>query len=756
MKPLHFVFCLVVFCNNLSLSQNSALIDSGGGHFEAGPMDDLSPVMRDAIQQSLERAVDSLNLQKNNNNQSLFTVSFNWPIRLAAGVTDSGFYGISNYIDRNPAFPNQIQDYNCGTRSYDLSSGYNHTGTDIFTFPFPWYKMDNNQVEIIAAAAGTIISKADGNFDRSCGFNSNPWNAVYIQHSDGTIAWYGHMKNGSVTSKAVGQTVVAGEYLGVVGSSGSSTGPHLHFEVHDNLGNVIDPWNGPCNSAASLWANQQPYYNSTLNKIMTCSAAPVHPTCPGQETLNQATGFCPGATFQAYASYRDQQPGQVVTHKLIQPNGVNWQQWSQTFTTYYAASWWYYTWVLPASPLTGTWKYQITYLGKIYEYSFSVNTSAVASVVVTANPSGAICNGTNVTFTAAPTNGGTTPTYQWLYNNSNVGTNSPTFSSSTLANSSTVKCVVTSNRACTTGSPATSNTITMAVVNPSPVSVNILASPSGAICNGTNVTFTATPTNGGVTPSYQWLYNNGNVGTNSPTFSSNTLAHSSQVKCVLTSNKFCISGNPATSNTVTMSVANNVTAGVSITANPSTPICSGTSVSFTAIPDNGGVTPVYQWKINGGNVGTNSASFSSGPLLNNDQISCTMTSNKLCVVGNPANSNTVNVSATFCSVTVNLRAFIEGLYIPGMDSMIAALDPVNFPAVSDSITVSLVDSATHVIASTDKNVLNTNGYGTFNFSGLLPQRKYYLLFHYRNGIEIWSKVPYLYNASNMSLDFTSP
>ena len=39
--------------------------------------------------------------------------------------------------------------------------------------------MDNNEAAITAAAAGTIIFKSDGNFDRSCGLNGGNWNAVY-------------------------------------------------------------------------------------------------------------------------------------------------------------------------------------------------------------------------------------------------------------------------------------------------------------------------------------------------------------------------------------------------------------------------------------------------------------------------------------------------------------------------------------------------------------------------------------------------
>lgn len=78
--------------------------------------------------------------------------------------------------------------------------------------------MAQNAVEIVAAAPGVIIAKDDGYGDKNCSMCTNcSWNAVYVMHADGSVAWYGHMKIFSLTAKAVGQTVAAGEYLGVVG-----------------------------------------------------------------------------------------------------------------------------------------------------------------------------------------------------------------------------------------------------------------------------------------------------------------------------------------------------------------------------------------------------------------------------------------------------------------------------------------------------------------------------------------------------------
>ena len=143
---------------------------------------------------------------------------FGLPVRGAIDFTDHHPYMISNFVDQNGG-PG-IQDYFCDNRSYN-----GHWGTDYATWPRDWEKMDYDSIEVVAAAPGTIVGKDDGNYDRQCDWNDCNWNAVYVQHSDGSEAWYGHLKNGSLTTKLVGQTVERGEYLGVVGSSGCSTGP---------------------------------------------------------------------------------------------------------------------------------------------------------------------------------------------------------------------------------------------------------------------------------------------------------------------------------------------------------------------------------------------------------------------------------------------------------------------------------------------------------------------------------------------------
>src|SRR5690606_10351356 len=151
---------------------------------------------------------------------------FDHPLRSTEDVLEPSLEGISGFVDLDPAFPNQLLDYQCDARTYDTPQGYNHQGIDYFLWPYGWKHMDEEAVEIVAAADGVILAKEDGHFDRQCELSNLPWNAVYLEHADGTVTWYGHMKTGSLTTKEVGESVAKGEFLGFVGSSGSSTGPH--------------------------------------------------------------------------------------------------------------------------------------------------------------------------------------------------------------------------------------------------------------------------------------------------------------------------------------------------------------------------------------------------------------------------------------------------------------------------------------------------------------------------------------------------
>jgi murein DD-endopeptidase MepM/ murein hydrolase activator NlpD len=391
---------------------------SGGGEYDPGPLDQITDTQRQEIQEMLDE--NRAFLAKNGNLPEpnlAAQAAFGWPLKLKSGLTDPGYHGMSGFLDHNLAYPNQLLDYNCGNRTYDSSAGYNHKGADYFLWPFEWNKMDNGDVEIIAAAPGTIIGKSDGNYDRSCSFNSNNWNAVYIQHADGSVAWYGHMKKDSVTAKAIGQTVAAGEYLGLVGSSGNSTGPHLHFEVYRSASyppsNLIDPYAGSCNSLngmTSWWAEQRLYYDSAVNKLTTGFEAIEFATCPNPDSPNEQTTFAPGEDVYFTAYYRDQLNSQDSANTIYRPDGTVFATWilnSNASDGHYSASYWWRSFNIPGNAPEGIWIYEVVFQGKTYRHQFVVGEVNNYLPVVIKDPTPTPTNTPTATPTATPTS---TPT----------------------------------------------------------------------------------------------------------------------------------------------------------------------------------------------------------------------------------------------------------------------------------------------------------------------------------------------------------
>lgn len=117
---------------------------------------------------------------------------------------------------------------NIRNRSYPSYAG--HTGIDI--------NIGVKGKSVVAAKDGVVIvSEA---LRSSSGAYKSYGEYIMIKHSNGTVTLYGHLKAGSRKVK-VGQKVSKGQVIGTVGSTGNSTGTHLHFEVRVN-GNPVNPY----------------------------------------------------------------------------------------------------------------------------------------------------------------------------------------------------------------------------------------------------------------------------------------------------------------------------------------------------------------------------------------------------------------------------------------------------------------------------------------------------------------------------------
>ena len=175
-----------------------------------------------------------------------------------------------------------------------------------------------------------------------------------------------------------------------------------------------------------------------------------------------------------------------------------------------------------------------------------------------------------------------------------------------------------------TGANSTSLPVT---VTPGPLALVSIAASANPVCLNASVTFTATPTNGGTIPVYQWKKNGTNVGSNSATYTY-VPANNDVITCALTSSEVCITGIPAISNSIVMTV-NPLTSGVSISVSANN-VVAGAPVTFTAVPVNGGTAPVYVWRVNNSISGTNSPTFTYTPA-NGDVVFCLITPNAPCV-----------------------------------------------------------------------------------------------------------------------------
>jgi murein DD-endopeptidase MepM/ murein hydrolase activator NlpD len=161
---------------------------------------------------------------------------------------------VQNYVDHDTS--SKVRDYQCGGRTYD-----GHDGTDIRV---PNLEIQRAGVEVLAAGPGRVTGMRDGMDDisirtigkaavagKECG------NGAVIDHGDGWSTQYCHMAKGSLRVKP-GDRVVAGQAIGLVGLSGDTEFPHLHFTVR-HAGQIVDPFahEAPANSCGgghSIWA----------------------------------------------------------------------------------------------------------------------------------------------------------------------------------------------------------------------------------------------------------------------------------------------------------------------------------------------------------------------------------------------------------------------------------------------------------------------------------------------------------------------
>lgn len=190
---------------------------------------------------------------------------------------------VSAYFDHGG-----VRDWACTDWTYG-----GHRGTDIAIIGR--FAAQDEGRDITAAQAGRVTRTHDGEFDRcttaDCAGGNGFGNYVYVEHADGHVTIYAHMRQGSVRV-AEGQQVGCGDVIGQVGSSGYSTGPHVHFEVRVG-GNADDPFSGQCGGPLSYWVAQGDHRGLPTRDCAGGEPPPPPPPPPERPDIHLALSFEP-------------------------------------------------------------------------------------------------------------------------------------------------------------------------------------------------------------------------------------------------------------------------------------------------------------------------------------------------------------------------------------------------------------------------------------------------------------------------------
>lgn len=261
------------------------------------------------------------------------------------------------------------------------------------------------------------------------------------------------------------------------------------------------------------------------------------------------------------------------------------------------------------------------------------------------------CVGQSLTFTATPTNGGTTPTYQWFtspdgitWNNTGATTN--TFTTSTLPCNTLVRVVMTSALTCAIPTTATSAPIVYTCSATGNTAIATITQTGGTnpTCAGKPVSFTATVTNPGATPTYSWLINGIATGNTTLNFTTTALKTGDTVQFLMISTNPCVTQKVVLSNKIGVTVIplDTPSVYVAITAG-SNPGCADSLLEFTATASSSFGLTGYSWYLNNVNVASGTVyggiSFSTG-----DRISVAVVAGPGCHVRDTAYSDTITVT----------------------------------------------------------------------------------------------------------------
>lgn len=273
-------------------------------------------------------------------------------------------------------------------------------------------------------------------------------------------------------------------------------------------------------------------------------------------------------------------------------------------------------------------------------FTLKVSGSVLPSVTLWAS-SDTLCYGATAVLKTTTINGGNSPLFEWFVNGSKINHKDSALDLYQVNRSSEVYVKLTSNAFCSSPLVTNSNVIKLRLISDFRGQVVSIKVNDSANCKGSKISLSAIPINGGTAPTFRWLVNGLLMGTDS-VFSSTSLSDGDQVVVEMRGNSSCYPLSVVKSTAYTVHFKDAVVPSVRITANE-TKICAGKPVTFKAIPVNGGLNPVYKWKVNGLVTGQGSETFITSSLRNADSVEVEMATSLACATTAVVFSNKIAI-----------------------------------------------------------------------------------------------------------------
>lgn len=273
-------------------------------------------------------------------------ICLDWPLRGESGRD----WVITNYVDLDKN-NSQLWDYSGATGA--LAKTYDgHNGVDISIANFR--AMDQG-IPVVAAALGQVIEAESTRPDRNTACVTRDANLVVVRHPNGWVAWYGHFRTGSILVKK-GQWVKPGEVLGLVGSSGCSTGPHLHLGFVDGSGEVLEPFR------EKVWT-APPAYDTPIGVMdVSLKKGAFEGLDDIRDPPENQSDFVEGDAVSLGLALGGGKSGDAFRADYRDPTGAVYWSYERSFDKPYTLSYW--TWWINAPPgRSGEWTVDVSING---------------------------------------------------------------------------------------------------------------------------------------------------------------------------------------------------------------------------------------------------------------------------------------------------------------------------------------------------------------------------------------------------------